>query len=229
MLPDILRHLEARGCEFVPRLLESDPELLKIVTTNCGSVIEHISDERMKEIYDELASYGVRHEDAFMRNITYRASDGRLCVIDFEFATLLDDPAGDDHGAGDLVYPQAAAFTSGDLDLTARAERPMLVGTWAGAEFVIGEAYASSVVEHFPLFGGVDLPMDYEFSAAQRGRPLRTGRGRPRRAPARLAGVVPARVRVDGRGLQHRLGHSLEVHEHLSVAADPACIGLHHA
>jgi tRNA A-37 threonylcarbamoyl transferase component Bud32 len=90
----VLRHLEARGCEFVPRLLEADPDALKIVTTNCGSVIEHISEERMKEIYDELAGYGVRHEDAFMRNITYRSTDGRLCVIDFEFATLLDDPAG---------------------------------------------------------------------------------------------------------------------------------------
>jgi tRNA A-37 threonylcarbamoyl transferase component Bud32 len=90
----VLRHLEARGCEFVPKLLEADPEVLKIVTTNCGRVIEHISEERMKEIYAELAAYGVRHEDAFMRNITYRQSDGRLCVIDFEFATLLDDPAG---------------------------------------------------------------------------------------------------------------------------------------
>lgn len=90
----VLRYLESRGCEFVPRLLEADPELLKIVTTNCGSVIEHISDDRMKEIYAELSAYGVRHEDAFMRNITYRPADGRLCVIDFEFATLLDDPNG---------------------------------------------------------------------------------------------------------------------------------------
>ena len=90
----VLQHLEARGCEFVPRLLEFDPEALKIVTTNCGSVIEHISEDRMKEIYAELARYGVRHEDAFMRNITYRPADGRLCVIDFEFATLLDDPRG---------------------------------------------------------------------------------------------------------------------------------------
>ena len=27
----VLRHLEARGCDFVPRLLESDPEALKII------------------------------------------------------------------------------------------------------------------------------------------------------------------------------------------------------
>jgi hypothetical protein len=29
----------------------------------------------------------VRHEDRELRNITYRISDGRFCVIDFEFAT----------------------------------------------------------------------------------------------------------------------------------------------
>jgi hypothetical protein len=26
-----------------------------------------------------------------MRNVTYRFSDGRFCVIDFEFATILPD------------------------------------------------------------------------------------------------------------------------------------------
>ena len=88
----VLRHLESRGCEFVPKLIESDPELLKIVTTNCGKLVEHLGDERMKEIFDELTTYGVRHDDAFMRNITYRPTDGRFCVIDFEFATLLDGP-----------------------------------------------------------------------------------------------------------------------------------------
>ena len=27
-----------------------------------------------------------------MRNVTYRIADGRFCLIDFEFATLLDAP-----------------------------------------------------------------------------------------------------------------------------------------
>jgi tRNA A-37 threonylcarbamoyl transferase component Bud32 len=85
----VLRHLEARGCPFVPRLLESDPEQLRIVTTNCGSRVEHLDPERMRELYDELLPYGVRHEDAEMRNVTYRQSDGRFCLIDFEFATIL--------------------------------------------------------------------------------------------------------------------------------------------
>ena len=34
----------------------------------------------------------MRHEDRELRNITYRTSDGRFCIIDFEFATLLDGP-----------------------------------------------------------------------------------------------------------------------------------------
>jgi hypothetical protein len=87
----VLRHLEARRCPFVPRLLESDPEQLRIVTTNCGNRVDHLDLERQRELYAELEPYGVRHEDAEMRNVTYRQSDGRFCLIDFEFATILPD------------------------------------------------------------------------------------------------------------------------------------------
>ena len=86
----VLRHLEARGCPFVPVLLESDPAALRIVTTSCGSRVERLDDARAREIFAELLPYGVRHDDAEVRNITYRQRDGRFCVIDFEFATLLD-------------------------------------------------------------------------------------------------------------------------------------------
>ena len=85
-----LRHLEKNGCPFVPRLLESDPIELKIVTTNCGRRVDQINAERQKELFAELERYGVRHEDPDMRNITYRVDDGRFCLIDFEFATLLE-------------------------------------------------------------------------------------------------------------------------------------------
>ncbi len=87
----VLRHLEDLGCLFVPRLIEADPEELRIVTTNCGSRVEHLDDVRRDEIFAQLEKYGVRHDDAEMRNITYRKSDGRFCVIDFEFATILAD------------------------------------------------------------------------------------------------------------------------------------------
>jgi tRNA A-37 threonylcarbamoyl transferase component Bud32 len=86
---NILRHLEAGGCPFVPRLLEIYPDELRIVTTSCGSRIEHLDEERARELFAELEDYGVRHDDPEMRNVTYRQSDGRFCLIDFEFATLL--------------------------------------------------------------------------------------------------------------------------------------------
>ncbi len=89
----VLRHLEARKCPFVPRLLEANAEQLKIITTNCGGRVEHLDLRRLKEIFDELERFGVRHDDPEMRNVTYRQSDGRFCVIDFEFATILPDTA----------------------------------------------------------------------------------------------------------------------------------------
>lgn len=87
----VLKYLEEQGCPFVPRLLESDAEELRIVTTNCGGRVDHLDKERMGEIYASLEAYGVRHDDAEMRNITYRQSDGRFCIIDFEFATILSE------------------------------------------------------------------------------------------------------------------------------------------
>jgi tRNA A-37 threonylcarbamoyl transferase component Bud32 len=85
----ILRHLEARGCGFVPRLIETDPRQLQIITTNCGTRVEHLDAERTRELFAELEPYGVRHDDADIRNVTYRQSDGRFCVIDFELASIL--------------------------------------------------------------------------------------------------------------------------------------------
>lgn len=87
----VLRHLEARGCNFVPKLLEADPEKLRIITTNCGSRVQHLDTGRLQSLFAELEPFGVRHDDPDMRNVTYRQSDGRFCVIDFEFATLLPD------------------------------------------------------------------------------------------------------------------------------------------
>lgn len=88
----VLQHLEARGCNFVPRLLEADETKLEIVTTSCGSRIERLDEQRTKELFAELEAYGVRHDDPDPRNVTYRQSDGRFCLIDFELATILPDP-----------------------------------------------------------------------------------------------------------------------------------------
>jgi hypothetical protein len=85
----VLKFLEARKCGFVPKLLEADGEKLRITTTNCGSRVDHLDDARARELFAELESYGVKHDDPEMRNVTYRMSDGRFCVVDFEFATIL--------------------------------------------------------------------------------------------------------------------------------------------
>jgi Ser/Thr protein kinase RdoA (MazF antagonist) len=87
----VLRHLEARGCGFVPRLLEADAKQLRIATTNCGSRVEHLDEARTKDLFAELVPYGVCHDDPDMRNVTYRQSDGRFCLIDFEFARILPE------------------------------------------------------------------------------------------------------------------------------------------
>jgi tRNA A-37 threonylcarbamoyl transferase component Bud32 len=84
----VLRYLEAKGCTFVPKLLEADPKELSIVTTNCGSRVDHLDAERQREIFGELEPFGVHHDDADIRNVTYRQSDGRFCLIDFELATI---------------------------------------------------------------------------------------------------------------------------------------------
>ncbi len=85
----VLKFLESRGCTFVPKLLEADRSRLRIITTNCGTRVEHLDESRTRELFAELEPFGVRHDDPDMRNVTYRQSDGRFCVIDFEFATIL--------------------------------------------------------------------------------------------------------------------------------------------
>jgi len=85
----VLRFLESRNCGFVPRLIEADVEKIRIVTTNCGSRVEHLDEDRRRELFAELETYGVRHDDPDMRNVTYRQTDGRFCIVDFELATIL--------------------------------------------------------------------------------------------------------------------------------------------
>ncbi|RMF41972.1 MAG: hypothetical protein D6753_08570 [Planctomycetota bacterium] len=102
----VLKYLERRNCPFVPRLLEYDPQTLKIVTTNCGSIVQHISDEKSQQLFEELERYGVRHDDPYPRNITYRPSDGQFCIIDFEFAEILD-PDAEDLEQDEVAAPDA--------------------------------------------------------------------------------------------------------------------------
>lgn len=92
----VLRYLEAKACPFVPTLVSVDADSLYMVTTNCGARAEDsISERRTQELFQELEnSYGVRHDDPFARNITYDAHKGRFCIIDFEYAIILETGEG---------------------------------------------------------------------------------------------------------------------------------------
>ncbi|MDF1752030.1 MAG: protein phosphatase 2C domain-containing protein [Verrucomicrobiales bacterium] len=87
----VLKVLDDRGCDYVPRLIDSDPETLTLVTTNCGHPADSISDGKAQELFDDLKeNFGVIHDDPFPRNITYHPQMGRFCVIDFELAQVLN-------------------------------------------------------------------------------------------------------------------------------------------
>ncbi len=92
---EVLKVLEQRGCPYVPRLLESHPEELYLVTTNCGKLATQISKEKSDSLFAKLEKdYGVRHLDAEPRNITYSEKLGCFCIIDFELAEILPPPPG---------------------------------------------------------------------------------------------------------------------------------------
>lgn len=90
----VLRYLEDKGCAFVPQVLEYDEDELYLCTTNCGKQVPSVSKEKADAVFKELEEFGVRHEDAFERNITYDQRKGRFCLIDFEFATILETGEG---------------------------------------------------------------------------------------------------------------------------------------
>jgi serine/threonine protein phosphatase PrpC len=116
----ILRHLESQHCPFVPHLIRADPETHIMVTTHCGSRVDHLDPERCQELFAQLEEYGVRHDDADIRNVTYRQQDGSFCLIDFEFATLLDPlqtaPASEQIPLTSIVPPSLSISWSGHTD-----------------------------------------------------------------------------------------------------------------
>ncbi|MCG8600610.1 MAG: protein phosphatase 2C domain-containing protein [Verrucomicrobiales bacterium] len=90
----VLKALEARGCDYVPRLLDDDPDELTIVTTNCGAPAEtSISEEKAQSLFEDLEKeFGIVHDDPFPRNITYNQRSGSFNIIDFELAEVKEDP-----------------------------------------------------------------------------------------------------------------------------------------
>lgn len=90
----ILKALEERGCNFVPKLTDYKLEENYLCTTNCGAPAPNISRKKSDSLFAQLEKvYGVQHDDPEPRNITYDPKEGQFCVIDFELATLLDAPS----------------------------------------------------------------------------------------------------------------------------------------
>ena len=89
----VLQVLAERGCNFVPKFISSNPEELSFVSSNCGAPVESLSQAKCDALFGELErEYGVRHDDAAPRNVTYNQKQGRFNLIDFELATILEAP-----------------------------------------------------------------------------------------------------------------------------------------
>lgn len=106
----VLKTLQERGCPYVPQLLEEHPDELYFVSTNCGALAEGISRKKADALFAELEDdYGIRHDDAEPRNVTYNAKTGRFNLIDFELSTILDLSEGNPHESNQVVRVTWAA------------------------------------------------------------------------------------------------------------------------
>lgn len=85
----ILEHLRIHNCPFVPRLISVDRSALSIVQSNCGVAVENLADWRLKQLFTALREFNVEHGDCELRNVTYRATDGIFCIVDFELASIV--------------------------------------------------------------------------------------------------------------------------------------------
>jgi len=50
----VLKVLEERQCDYVPRVIEAHEDQLYLITTNCGARVERISEGKVKSLFDEL-------------------------------------------------------------------------------------------------------------------------------------------------------------------------------
>lgn len=87
----ILRFLEEKGCDFVPKIISVDSEKLMFVMDNCGVRARNLTKEIQDQLFLDLEKkYGVKHNDADPRNVVYNIINNRFYIIDFELSTIID-------------------------------------------------------------------------------------------------------------------------------------------
>ena len=59
----VLRYLESRSCDFVPRLIRFNSDSLELRMSHCGAAVQRIRPEKLDELFSSLESFGVRHDD----------------------------------------------------------------------------------------------------------------------------------------------------------------------
>ena len=59
----ILKYLESKGCECVPKLLDSDPETLTTITTYVGEKVFEINEVDHRVLHNRVEAFGVSHND----------------------------------------------------------------------------------------------------------------------------------------------------------------------
>ena len=59
----ILQYLESKGCECVPKLLDSDSETLTTITTYVGEKVFEINEVDHRVLHNRVEAFGVSHND----------------------------------------------------------------------------------------------------------------------------------------------------------------------
>jgi hypothetical protein len=86
-------------------------------------------------------------------------------ALDSLFAPMLAELQSAPAAARQLL---TAATSEEALTASAAADWNIVAGTWAGADWEIGEVYTADAEEGIPILPGVQIKMSYAFSAAER-------------------------------------------------------------
>lgn len=88
----VLRFLEEKGCDFVPKIISVDSENTAVVMTHCGTRLKDPNIGIIRQLFFDLESkYRVKHGDPCVVNVLYNSSNNKLYIIDFEVSTIINN------------------------------------------------------------------------------------------------------------------------------------------